>query len=82
METQKTINTVNGVNLDVLQTTINNIQQDPYLAKCRFHITNKWLSGAYNRSLISSFYGAKQEIPHEATLELNSDEPKILAGND
>jgi len=82
MEAQKTINMVNGVNLDVLQTTINNIQQDPELAKCRFHITNKWISGTHNRSLASSFYGAKQEIQHESTLELNSDEPTILAGND
>ena len=82
METQKTINVVNGVNLDVLLTTIGKIQEDPELAKCHFHIKNNWRKGTHNRSLISSFYGAKQENQHEPPFELNSDEPKILAGDD
>ena len=82
METQKTINMINGVDVEVLQSTINNIQQDPDLAKCKFHIKNKWINGTQNRSLVSSFFGAKQEIEHPQTHELNSDEPTILAGYD
>ena len=82
MEAQKTLNIVNGVNLDVLLSTIENIQQDPELAKCKFHIKNKWISGSRNKSSIKSFYGAKQEIEHEPPLSLESDEPRILAGND
>ena len=82
METQKTLNIINGVNLDILQATIGNIQDDPELAKCRFHIKNKWIKGTQNRSIVSSFYGAKQEIEHEPPFELKSDEPKILAGKD
>jgi len=82
MEAQQTINTVNGVDVDVLKTTVSNIQQDPDLAKCRFHIRNKWIDGNHNRSTISSFYGAKQENAHSQTFELDADEPPVLAGND
>ena len=82
MEAQKTINEINGVDLDVLKATISNIQKDPELAKCKFHIKNKWINGTHNRSLVNSFFGAKQEIEHEETFELDSDEPLILAGHD
>ena len=82
MEAQKTLKIVNGVNLDTLLTTIKHIQEDPELAKCKFHITNKWISGTHSESTVESFYGAKQEISHESTFNLDSDEPKILAGSD
>jgi len=82
MEAQKTLNTINGVNLDILLGTINNIQNDPELARCKFHIKNKWINGSQNRSSIRSFYGAKQEIEHESPMSLEADEPKILAGKD
>lgn len=82
MATQQTINKVNGVDTDILQTTVSNIKQDPDLAKCKFHIRNRWIDGNHNRSIISSFYGAKQENEHQRTFELDSDEPPVLAGND
>ena len=82
MQVEQTINMVNGVDVDVLKTTVSNIQQDPDLAKCRFHIRNKWLDGNHNRSTITSFYGAKQENDHKQAFELDADEPPVLAGND
>lgn len=82
MQAEQTINIVNGVDVDVLKTTVSNIQQDPDLAKCRFHIRNKWLDGNHNRSTITSFYGAKQENDHKQAFELDADEPPVLAGND
>lgn len=82
MAEQKTINEVNGVDVDVLQTTVSNIKQDPDLAKCRFHVKNKWIDGNHNRTTITSFYGAKQENTHQQTFELDADEPPVLAGQD
>ncbi|MHC4488748.1 MAG: OsmC family protein [Planctomycetota bacterium] len=82
MAEQQTINKVNGVDVDVLQTTVSNIKQDPDLAKCRFHIKNKWMDGNHNRTTIASFYGAKQENEHQQTFELDADEPPVLAGHD
>ncbi|MEJ2705142.1 MAG: OsmC family protein [Sedimentisphaerales bacterium] len=82
MANQATITEVNGIDIGVLQTTIGNIRQDPDLAKCRFHIRNRWLKGNQNRTTITSFYGAKQENEHQHSFELDADEPPILAGND
>ena len=82
MAGQKTITKINGVDVDVLQTTVSNIQQDPDLAKCKFHIQNKWIDGNHNRTVVTSFYGCKQENEHQQTFELDADEPPVLAGHD
>ncbi len=82
MAEQQTINKVNGVDTNVLQTTVSNIKQDPELARCKFHIENRWIDGNHNRTLVKSFYGAKQENEHQETFELHADEPPVLAGND
>ncbi|MHC4890276.1 MAG: OsmC family protein [Planctomycetota bacterium] len=82
MTEQQTINKVNGVDVNVLQTTLSNIKQDPDLAKCRFHIKNNWIGGSHNRTTIISFYGAKQENEHQPPFELDADEPPVLAGHD
>ncbi|MDT8300794.1 MAG: OsmC family protein [Sedimentisphaerales bacterium] len=82
MAEQKTINLVNGIDIDVLQNTVNAIQEEPELGKCRFHVTNKWLGANQNSTTVASFYGAKQEIDHNQPFELHADEPPILAGQD
>jgi uncharacterized OsmC-like protein len=73
---------VNGVNLDILKGTVNAIQEDPDLGICHFRATNQWVDGAHNRSKVTGFYGAKQEIAHKQTFTMVADEPAILAGND
>ena len=82
MEAQKTLNILNGIDLDVLTATLNQIKKDPELAKCKFHIKNKWINGTQSKSTVKGFYGAKQEIEHENTFHLVADEPAILAGYD
>jgi len=82
MEEQKTIDLVNGIEIDTLQNTVKAIQEEPELAKCRFHVTNKWLGANHNCTTVSSFYGARQEIEHKQPFELHADEPPILAGQD
>ncbi len=74
MATEKNVNRVNGINLDVLKTTISAIQGDRELGKCKFR--------AHNCTNISGFYGAKQEMSHKQEFELHADEPAILAGED
>ena len=82
MAEQQTINKVNGIDMDVLQGTVSAIQQEPELGKCKFRVSNKWLSGNHNCSTITDFYGAKQENSHKQPFELHADEPPILAGED
>ena len=77
-----TENRVNGIDLDILQGTVQAIANDPELGKCRFRATNTWHGGTDNRTTVSGFYGAKQEIPHKQQFVMRADEPTILAGND
>ena len=73
---------VNGVDTPTLMATVNAIKDDPGLGACRFRARNTWLSGNHNRSVVSGFFGARQEIAHARTFEMDADEPAILAGHD
>ena len=55
------MNTVNGVDLDVLMETVGAIQKDPELGIARFRASNTWMDGNHNRSTVTGFFGAKQE---------------------
>jgi len=73
---------VNGVDLETLMGTVEAIKADPELGACRFRASNRWLGGNRNRSTVTGFYGAKQEIAHKQRFEMDADEPPILAGDD
>jgi uncharacterized OsmC-like protein len=73
---------VNGVDLEILNGTVQAIVDDPELGKCRFRATNAWHGGTDNRTTVNGFYGAKQEIPHKQSFVMRADEPAILAGGD
>jgi len=75
-------NRVNGVDLDILQGTVQAVADNPELGKCRFRATNAWHGGTDNRTTVSGFHGAKQEIPHKQRFVMRADEPAILAGGD
>jgi uncharacterized OsmC-like protein len=73
---------VNGIYLPQLQETVDAIQQDRDLGRCKFRVRNTWLGDTRNRSTISNFYAARQEIVHEQPFVLLADEPHLLAGDD
>lgn len=78
----QTTRSMNGVDLDALMATVQAIQTEPSLGACRFRARNQWLGGNRNRSTVTDFYGAGQEIPHKLTFRMDADEPAILAGSD
>jgi uncharacterized OsmC-like protein len=73
---------VNGVDVDTLMGTVNAIKNDAGLGACHFRARNAWLSGAHNRSTVTGFYGARQEMAHKQRFTMDADEPAILAGGD
>ena len=82
-ETQAAIqNRVNGVDIDTLGATVRAIKDDPEMGACRFRASNTWMDGNHNRSTVTGFYGAKQEMAHKQTFTMDADEPAILAGSD
>ena len=84
-QAKQTINgmtVINGIEIDTLKATVGAIQAEPDLGACHFRATNKWLSGNHNRSTVTGFYGARQEIAHKQSFVMDADEPAILAGED
>jgi len=73
---------VNGIHLETLMGTVNAVAEDSVMGQCKFRANNTWMGGAHNRTTITGFYGACQEIAHKQQYELHADEPPILAGND
>jgi len=82
LKEQEPAQIINGIDVGALSETVNAIQADPELGASQFRVTNRWLSGNHNRSTVTGFYGAKQEIAHKQEFNLDADEPAILAGED
>ena len=73
---------VNGVNVDQLIRTIEQIKNDPEIARFRFRATNRWVEGTYNRATIKDFYGACREDDTRSPMTFEIDEPPLLLGAD
>jgi uncharacterized OsmC-like protein len=73
---------VNGINVDALSTTVKAIKADPELGIGQFRAKNRWLTANHNRTTVTTFYAAKQEVAHAQALEMDADEPPMLAGED
>jgi uncharacterized OsmC-like protein len=75
--------TGNGVDTEKLFATLDLIKDQPELARFQFRATNRWISGAHNRSTIKGFYGAGAEDASRAeAFQLDAGEPAILLGAD
>jgi uncharacterized OsmC-like protein len=73
--------TVNGVDLERLNGTIEAVTADPGLARFQFRAHNRWVDGGHSRTRIQGFYGAGQEdTSREQPFVLDSDEPPVLLG--
>lgn len=82
MAQQKLTQRANGIDTDVLQSTIQAIEQDPELGTCRFRVHTQWLDANRSRTTIDDFYAAKEERHHVQVHEVDADEPALLAGQD
>jgi uncharacterized OsmC-like protein len=74
--------TINGVPVDTLFSTLDLLKGQPELAKFTFRAQNRWINGAHNRTTITSFFGANQEIDHAQEHQIDAGEPEILVGTD
>src|ERR1700733_9015289 len=79
---QKLPEIVNGVNVNDLFATIDAIKITPAVAKFKFRIHNQWQGASQNRSAVSEFYGAGQELSRPKPFVLEADEPPVLLGKD
>jgi uncharacterized OsmC-like protein len=82
MTMPEAVEKVNGIDVGVINDLVNAVEQDPELGQCRFRVRNKWVNGGHNRSIVSDFYAAREEMEHKQSFELHADEPPMLAGGD
>ncbi|MCF6155543.1 MAG: OsmC family peroxiredoxin [Candidatus Brocadia sp.] len=73
-------NKVNGVDVDQLYSTIEQIKKTPEIAKFKFRATNKWIDGTHNRATIKDFFGAGKEDTSRKPMMFELDEPPVLLG--
>ncbi|WP_017941179.1 MULTISPECIES: OsmC family protein [unclassified Thioalkalivibrio] len=77
-----TQNTMNGLNVDQMTTTVQALQDNRELAQFEFRARNTWISGGENRSTIKDFYGGGAEDTSRSTgWEFTNGEPPVLLGN-
>lgn len=72
----------NGVDVDALFATLDAVRAQPEIAKFQFRSRHEWLSGTHNQGTIDGFYGAGQEMRHEAPTVVKADHPAVLVGQD
>jgi len=78
MTTEKKIN---GINVDQLMNTIDQVKENSDIAKFQFRAANKWVDGTQSRAIVTSFYGALQEDDSRDPMLFEMDEPPVLLGN-
>ena len=72
----------NGVDVATLFATLDAVKNQKDIAKFQVRATNTWVSGTHNRSQLSGFYGAMQELQHKQVTTLDADHPAVLVGQD
>jgi uncharacterized OsmC-like protein len=73
----------NGIDVTEFENTVQEVKDQPDLAKFQFRARNRWDWGGYNRTTIKGFYGAGEDHGAEdRTFVVDADEPPILLGED
>ena len=71
---------VNGVNVEQLFSTIDQVKANPKIAQFKFRAKNSWVDGTNNQAIVKDFYGALQEDDTRDPLIFELDEPPVLCG--
>ncbi|MFI6321970.1 OsmC family protein [Nonomuraea sp. NPDC050556] len=73
----------NGIDTATLQATVDAVRSRPSLARFRFRVRNRWVSGSRSQGWITEFFGAGQEHLHRrGDMVLHADQPAVLVGGD
>lgn len=73
---------MNGLDVEQLTETIDQVKENPDLAKFNFKAQTKWINGAHSRTEIQDFYGAgKEDESRTEPFIMEGDEPPVLLGS-
>ncbi len=80
MNMQQTV-TMNGLDVQAAQETVEALKADHSLAKFQFRARNTWVDGGENRTTVRDFYGAgREDDSRTADFEFVNGEPPVLLG--
>lgn len=74
--------TLNGVDLEAMESLLSDMAATPDLAEFQFSVRNHWTGGVTSRSEARDFYGCCQTVRRDRDIVLESDEPYPLLGRD
>jgi uncharacterized OsmC-like protein len=76
-------NTINGIDVDRLQETVEDLRADGRMGRLRLRAHNRWIDGAHGCTIIEDFRIADEdEAAHQDRFEIDADEPEMLLGTD
>jgi len=73
---------VNDFEPEKIHEVVENIRKEPGLGASKFRLSNRWLGGDSNRSVVEGFRAAGQEQKHKKTFVFENGEPPVLLGKD
>jgi uncharacterized OsmC-like protein len=76
------INQVNGIEVDRLFETIEEVQRNPEAGQCKFRAHNRWIDGGHNLVAIRDYAVGGQPMEHDREWYVELDEPPALLGAD
>lgn len=71
---------VNGIDVNQLKNTIQQVMENPEIANFAFRARNTWVNGTHNRATVKDFYGALKEDSSRDSMVFEIDEPPVLCG--
>lgn len=72
----------NGVDTPKLFATIGAVADQPSLARFRFGVQSRWISGTHSRSTMHGFHGVGSDMQHNTAFQAAGDHPPVLCGED
>ena len=79
---QELKHSINGVDVQKLEETIQAINEDPDMASFSFNAVNEWVDGARSKTTVQRYMGGNQTVEREQPFVLESDEPASILGGD
>lgn len=77
-----TVTTTNGIDVQQLVETIEQIKGNPDLGVFRFKAESRWIDGTHSEGRIGTFiHSGEEDDSRTKPFELSGDEPPILLGN-
>ena len=74
--------TRNGVDTTAFFATLDAVKGNHDIADFQWRASNTWINGTHNRTTVSGFFGATQEMTHREPFHLDADHPAVLVGSD